>query len=288
MRKIVFALLLSLPLPAAFSQPTYSNIDTVTNMPGYYYVPWWYSQCVSFRADTISFYERGLARNNYDGFSPNNVTVREFHTNAPRAVYGMVALVEINPWAHITTPLQDPSAGRAPEFLKLLQGTDPILYYPGGDSSQAPQEDAFPHHMTMLDSLRWDTVTPRILRLPMKYNAVDDTDFFYCYAYECWFTTPVVVDSTFYVLGTYQSNLCSAEGYANYPTSYFLIREKSDIFCGQCTEVAAYKVFSVSNFPNQNYLQWHRDDLGGAFFGLFYPLVDTPSAKQKTGTRRPR
>ncbi|MBQ8704254.1 MAG: hypothetical protein IJ524_07765 [Bacteroidales bacterium] len=280
MRKILSLLLLVLPLSAAFAQPTYSNLDTVSEIPSHYYVPSWYTRCHSFRADTAGFYDTGVSCHDHNGLLQNIITAREFRTDTLRPVYGMVALVEIDPLAHHQTiPVQNSSAGRAPEYLKLLQGTDPIVYYPGGDTIQTPLEDVFPRQMTVLDSLRWDTVTPRILRLPKNIFAVDDTDFFYCYAYECWFPQPVNVDSVFYVLGTYRSNLTTLEGYLHYPTSYFYIREKSDIQCNRCTEEIASKVFTTDNFPNQFPFQWHQDDMSGAFFGLFYPFFELPEAK---------
>ena len=279
MRKILSLLLFVLPLSAAFAQPAYNNLDTVTGTPSHYYVPSWYTLCHSFRADTVSFYDTGVSWHDHNGLLQNFITVREFRTDTTRLVYGMAALVEINPTTHLTLPVQNSTSVRAPEYLKLLQGTDPIAYYPGGDSTQTPQEDVFPHQMTMLDSLRWDTVTPRILRLPKNNNSIDDTDFFYCYAYECWFPQPVSVDSVFYVLGTYRSNHTTLEGYTHYPTSYFYIREKGDIYCNRCTEVIASKVFSTNDFPHQHSFQWHQDDVGAAFFGLFYPFFELPEAK---------
>ena len=277
MKKILSAVLCLLPLSTVFAQPIH-HPDTVTGMPDYYYVPLWYNSCNSFRADTASFYETGLRKNDLNGNTPGNVIAREFRVDTSTLVYGMAALVEINPLSHIATPLQDRFAGRLPEYLKLLQGTDPIVFYPWGDSTHA-SVDVFPHRMTMLDSLRWDTVAPIILRLPKYFLAAHDTDYFYCFAYECWFPTPVAVDSVFYVLGTYNSNLITYEGYANYPTSYFYIHENLSIICDRCRNDIASKVFSVDHFPDQFDFQWHQNDLGGPFFGLFYPIVSPPETR---------
>ena len=286
MRKILYTLLFILPLSTVNAQPTYSDLDTVNHLPEYYHTPSWYTDCFSFKNDTSFFFKQGMALYNNLGYLPGRVSVREFHTDHSVEVYGMVALVEINP--ALPNTLINPNAGRAPEFLKLLQGTDPILYYPGGDSTQAPLENVFPHHMTMLDSLRWDTVTPYILRLPKKYNTSSDTDYFYCYAYECWFASPVAVDSIYYVLGTYQSNATVLDGLLNYPTSYFSIRERSYLLCDPCAESDKPCVFSVDHFPNNPDLFWVQNDVINVIFGLFYPIIDLPSAKQRTGTRQPR
>lgn len=269
MKKTFCLLMLLLPLSAAIAQVTYGPFEGV---PDYYLVPSWYTQCPSYRTDT-NFFTRGIFINDNNGITPNRITVREFHTDAPLSVYGMVALVAIDPFAYTPTPMQDPSAGRAPEYLMLLQGTDPILIYPGGDSTQAPYLNEFPHHMTVLDSLRWDTVTPSILHLPKQHGAVDDTDFFHCYAYECHFPAPVVVDSVFYVLGTYRSNHNPPGGFTHYPTVYFTIQEKGSVVCDPC-ETGETRVFSVGNFPNQLDFEWYRQDMGSAVFGYFYPLVN--------------
>ena len=279
--KKALLLLFVLPLAAATAQPSYSNLDTVTGLPAHYYVPAWYNICPSFRADTASFIVGGHILCDHHGWSPNNVVVREFSTDAPREILGMVALVNINPG--FPTPMADPTAGRAPEYLMLLQGTDTIAgaYY-SGDTTQPIPSSRLPRHMTILDSLRWDTVTPLILRLPKKHNAVADADFFHCYAYECRFPAPVTVDSVFYVLGTYRSNYVY-ENYRmpNYPTAYYYIDEQYDIQCNRCDGSDNSRVFAVSHFPDTPDALWslglRNEDL--AMFGLFFPIIDEPEAK---------
>ncbi|MBQ8704251.1 MAG: hypothetical protein IJ524_07750 [Bacteroidales bacterium] len=285
MRKILSLLLLVLPLSAAFAQPAYSNHDTVTGTPSHYYVPFWYTNCPSFRADSVNFFDSELTNVNYlfwgDSLRLNHVTLREFNTNTPMEIFGIVALVDITP--HFPSPMANPTAGRAPEYLKLLQGTDSITDgYFDSDSTQPIPPSMLPLHMTMLDSLRWDTVTPHILRLPKKHNAVDDTDFFYCYAYECWFPQPVTVDSVFYVLGTYRSNCVPLSGrLSNYPTSYFYIGEDFDINCDKCIQRDYSRVFSCPFFPNEHASFWHWDNLNKSIFGLFYPIIGFPNAWKK-------
>ena len=282
MRKIVFALLLSLPLSTAFAQPTYSNLDTVTGLPARYYAPFWYTQCPSFRSDSANFSGRNLTYCNTYGWTPNSVVVSGFRTDSPREILGMVALVDIHPFFS-GTHMVDSTAGRAPEYLKLLQGTDSITdgYYDGSCTQPIPPS-RLPLHMTMLDSLRWDTVTPIILKLPKFYYADDDTDFLYCYAYECWFTTPVVVDSTFYVLGTYESNNKTYEGLTNYPTSYFFVWEKDNFFCNRCYGISSdiSPVYTTSLFPDNYPFFWRHENYGRSVFGLLFPIVDSSHKKR--------
>ena len=280
MRKIVFVLLLSLPLSAAFAQPTYSNLDTVTGLPARYYAPFWYTQCPSFRSDSANFSGRNLTYCNTYGWTPNSVVVSGFRTDSPREILGMVALVDIHP-SFSGTHLADSTAGRAPEYLKLLQGTDSITdgYYDNSGTQPIPPS-RLPLHMTMLDSLRWDTVTPFILKLPKFYYAVDDTDFFHCYAYECRFPTPVTVDSVFYVLGTFRSNYIYATGgLANYPTSYFDIWEQYDIHCNRCTGHDNSRVFWGYRFPDTPAGLWNYRNGDKAMFGIFFPIIEEPGSK---------
>lgn len=277
--KRTLLLLFVLPLAVATAQPAYNNLDTVTGLPARYYVPGWYNSCHSFRADTASFIVGGHILCDHHGWSPNNVVVREFSTDAPREILGMVALVNINPG--FPTYMADTTAGRATEYLMLLQGTDTITdAYRNTDSTEIIPSSELPRQMTILDSLRWDTVTPLILRLPKKYNAVADTDFFHCYAYECRFPTPVTVDSVFYVLGTFRSNYIYATGgLANYPTSYFDIWEQYDIHCNRCTGHDNSRVFWGYRFPDTPAGLWNYRNGDKAMFGIFFPIIEEPGSK---------
>ena len=60
--------------------------------------------------------------------------------------------------------------------------------------------DSATMRMVVLDSVRWDTVTPKIMELP---NSVDSADGnLYCYAYEGLFDKPVRVSGDFYIWGS--------------------------------------------------------------------------------------
>ena len=129
------------------------------------------------------------------------------YTDSPIQVKGGVALVVrpedfqrycYNSYLSLGYP-------RLPEYVKLFQ------------------YDAGTRTMITLDSARWDTLTPKIMKMPL--STYGDT-FAYCYAYEAYFDKPVTVDSTFYIGATINSNdFVSGEIliYTHIPTFYISI-----------------------------------------------------------------
>ena len=103
---------------------------------------------------------------------------------------------------------------------------------------------AFPRDITVIDSLRWDTTMPYVIRLPRFDGATADNDIFTFYVYEVYFPTPIVVDSVFYVAGSVNSNVYeeswSSDHTAlertlqNYPTVYGCIGAETDGVHGLC------------------------------------------------------
>ena len=68
------------------------------------------------------------------------------------------------------------------------------------------QYDAALGTMVLIDSARWDTVTPKIMKWPIGIDT-NRWGFEYCKAYEAKFKSPVMVDSTFYMGGTHNNNI---------------------------------------------------------------------------------
>ncbi|MBP5541868.1 MAG: hypothetical protein J6X88_09500, partial [Bacteroidales bacterium] len=125
--------------------------------------------------------------------NPDAFTVYPAYTPSPMEVKGVMLFVSIDiPWARNYYDY------RRPEYALLYQYA------------------AAPDSMIFLDSVRWDTLTPKIMKWP---NGVDTAlrGFSYCYAYEAYFEHPVMVDSTFYVGGTQNSN---DQDYIYLPTEY--------------------------------------------------------------------
>lgn len=103
-------------------------------------------------------------------------------------VKGLVAMVNA-----YTPPTVDGAAGnkKRPEYLYLYQMTSAGHFY------YQEIEDCV--QLQLLDSVRWDTATARVMEFRQGWN---DEYVQYCYLYEAYFEQPVWVDSDFYIVGS--------------------------------------------------------------------------------------
>ena len=206
-------------IAALSAQPRYTDLDTFDYLPHRYYTPEWYADCPAFLSDTNDF--TNVLKNIYsvqDVGLPNVYHyANEYYVDGQVEIKGLMCLVCVD--IYVPRPYSVGSPDRAPEWLTLVQGGAML---PGTGL-------VFPREMTIVDSLRWDTARPYVVRLPRWSGATADSDFFLFYAYDVYFPTPVVLDSAFYVAGSLYSNLwqlvSSDDGQStrqiiNYPTSY--------------------------------------------------------------------
>lgn len=112
-----------------------------------------------------------------------------------------------------------------------------ILYTP--DSSAVPG--------TVIDSLRWDTAQPHIMLLPQTLQCEQQHDTTRCItltAYEAMFDSAVIVDTTFLIGGTFNSNLLARDGYPriykNFPSIYAYIQADGLYQCLDCSEITTF------------------------------------------------
>ena len=103
-------------------------------------------------------------------------------------VKGLVAMVSA-----YTPPTVDGTEGnqKRPEYLYLYQMTSAGHFY------YQEIEDCV--QLQLLDSVRWDTATARVMEFRQGWN---DEYVQYCYLYEAYFEQPVWVDSDFYIVGS--------------------------------------------------------------------------------------
>ena len=84
----------------------------------------------------------------------------------------------------------------------------------GGDSVVLPEYMYLFRHeegndtLILLDSVRWDTLAPKIMKLPKNNDT--SLGYHYCYAYEAMFEKPIVIDGDFFIAGSCYSNVCSS------------------------------------------------------------------------------
>ena len=231
------------------------------SLPHRYYTPEWYADCPAFQSDTNDY---TLLLNFIYGapnpYENDKYYANEYYIDGQMEIKGLMCLVEAEfPLGQyvITQP------ERAPEWLTLMQGG---ALYPATGL-------IFPREVTFVDSLRWDTAQPFMVRLPRFDGAVADSDHFLFYVYEVYFPTPIVVDSVFYVAGSVHSNTYvrerpepGVEYYVldHYPTVYGaiapVIRLDGTGICDFCT-TRNNRMFTADGGLHQNredwYTMWH-------------------------------
>jgi hypothetical protein len=62
--------------------------------------------------------------------------------------------------------------------------------------------------LILLDSVRWDTAAPKIMKLPKNYDTSEG--YLYCYAYEAMLAKPLVIDGDFFIAGSSYSDVCGS------------------------------------------------------------------------------
>ena len=209
MRTLFFtalALLLSL---SSLAQPAYSSYDTIPGRyRGYHYTEW-YDQCPAFSnggiIDSVC-YEKYLMGDNC-----NRIAKYEY-TDHPILIRGLVALVRqgtVSYYSWLSNEL-------GPQYLYLLKRID----YTDTVNPDTLRAQLF--KMRILDSIRYDTVKPKIMEIPQAYPYIPNN---YLYAFEVYFDKPIQVDSDFYIGGSYENKLIQeTQTYTFYPFSYANIR----------------------------------------------------------------
>ncbi len=141
---------------------TYDTIDS--RYDSCYYTRWY---------DTCRSYLNGQQAK-LRGFEFVDLAAIPLYTDSPIQVKGGVAMVV-----------------RPEDFQRYFYNSYPSLGYPRlPEYVKLFQCDAGTRTMITLDSARWDTLTPKIMKMPL--STYGDT-FAYCYAYEAYFDKPVTV-----------------------------------------------------------------------------------------------
>lgn len=155
--------------------------DTINSRYEKCYYDRWYDTCRCYLDGQNAEYWTSTD----DYFSSALINAFPNQTNAPIQVKGGLVMEIIDTYESILLRFHNLGFPRVPEYV--------ILY----------KYDEKTSTMQALDSARWDTVTPKIMKIPL--SAVYDT-FVYCYAYEAYFDSPVTVDSEFYMGLTHNNN----------------------------------------------------------------------------------
>lgn len=208
-KSLLFALLLSI-LSAAMAQN-----DTIYGISPRYYCTKWYDTLPAYRGSdgwlvhdvmSLAYSNPGITEEQFI------TTMQRYRINEPMAIKGIAVYSthDLTGWFNNL----DRSADTAwlPEFVKLWQ---------------ANERD--PDSAVCLRSIQWNNLTPKVVRLkqtqiwdPILHVVLVDT-FAYAESYEAIWKEPVIVDTTFYLSITANSNDARGTGLRRgFPTTYIV------------------------------------------------------------------
>lgn len=216
MKKLSISLLL---IFVAFANLTAQNIstfpcpgcDTIDNLSERYYRTEWYDTCYYFRHPEARYpggeeeyyqTERRWTKFWSTLLCPYDAGGKMYVTKWNRfpgklAVKGLAALV------------MNRNCGGHP-YLRHEYLPEYMLLWNGGPNDMPG---------TFVDSVRWDTAQPLVMRFNMTpYNDTFD----YCFVYEAYFKEPYLMDSTFWISGTQNSKTYEPGTYIQNPTYAYI------------------------------------------------------------------
>ena len=182
-------------MPIVFMLVAVSSVaaqDTIYGRsPNYYYMDW-YDECAEFyqpqdpnvRAQRTCFHR-------FNGGADLGFEGRLYNTTHRLSVKGLSAMVSIDLIHNCEIQCWDGDDSVVlPEYMYLFRHEE------GNDT------------LILLDSVRWDTVAPKIMKLPKNYDTA--RGYLYCYAYEAMFKSTISVEGDFFIAGSCYSNVCSS------------------------------------------------------------------------------
>ena len=216
LRIIIGLAFLALPGTLFAMRHTPSDVDdTIPATPRcdkYYYTKW-FDDCPNWRPngvwDSCFCFKYQITRY----VETAKIAKWEYAHNRRMKVKGLVAMVQ-----NYNPPTVDNAANvqKLPEYLYLYQMTETGRNIQGIDIEVRLQ---------LLDSVRWDTATARVMEFRQGWN---DEYIQYCYLYEAYFEQPVWVDTDFFIVGSTNSGYNSVNSNGRIPTVYVDIMDQQD------------------------------------------------------------
>lgn len=260
-RNLLIALLLCAVWPAAQSQ-TY---DTVYCRDPECYYHEWYDECPQFYQDSHRFC---LTQHPFFLYSDAKRYAIPIYAPHPVRVRGIAALVAIDTTVEMESCtngayLNSIGNGYIPEYFELYRYQGVIHPYEEIDI------------LELIDSVRWDTATPVIVKLP-RSNDTAQYGFQYCYLYKAYFDSTFTMDSLFYIGGTSFGNehlSYWSSTLKNRPVLYSEMEHFSRIpnyshYCGTSRRAL---------FKEEMDTYWRRSSPQWGHFGPFFPILDSSS-----------
>ena len=243
MKKIYIILILAMfvmPGIAFASTTSPSDVDDTipaeTRCDKYYYTKW-FDDCPNWRPngvwDSCFCFKYHITRY----LEGPSIAKWEYAHNRRMKVKGLVAMVQ-----NYNPPTVDTAANvqKLPEYLYLYQMTA------AGHFAFQQMEDMVT--LQILDSVRWDTATARVMEFRQGWN---DEYVQYCYLYEAYFEQPVWVDTDFFIVGSTNSGYTGLNSNGRIPTVYVDIMDQQDYMLDNKTDcdINNYQFLIGSNGP---------------------------------------
>ena len=182
--------------------------DTIYTRSRNYFYNCWYDTCNFYRDTSMTF---RTALSWVVTFYPYQYLGNRFTTEYPLSVKGLSCMI-LMPWQLSIF-----------DEYHLMLSTERLE----SEYMYLCQLDSATMRMVVLDSVQWDTVDPKIMKLPVHEDLSDG--YLYCYAYEVMFSKPVQVSGNFYILGSLRNNVRIPSGrshagwFPGLPTIYGLL-----------------------------------------------------------------
>ena len=200
MKKHILTLIAILSIVQSVSAQ--ANDTIYGRSPNYYYMDW-YDECDKYyQPYTDSYFDRVCL------FEIGNHTQRCYvgryqHTQRKLLIKGLSAMLSIDYMSFCSDQYTPMGEHWLPEYMYLYQ------------------HDTVMDTLILLDSIRWDTAAPKIMKLPKNNDT--SAGFLYCEAYEVMFKEPRVISGSFFIAGSGYSNQIrwtNPPSYANKSTMY--------------------------------------------------------------------
>ena len=191
-RAILISALMAFAASLPLAAQTYDTLKGPGGrLPGYYY-PWWYDECRVYTDTTSVFLEqsRGAIRISWygTGNNPDYLHSTSNFVDHPAAIVGIgVFTIDQNLHGGVTIGAPLIEGPRRPEYIYIFS------------------YDSIKNATNVLGKFRWDTCQTKLIRLPRH---ADTARFGYCLSYfnEIRLDTAIIVDSMFFVAGTWENN----------------------------------------------------------------------------------
>ncbi len=268
--KIIRSMAVAAVLILAAVEARGQGYDTVCvpggRLPGYHYT-WWYDTCYDYLDS--NFLSRpyvdstGYIRIDYERYPyGTTIVVKDEIVTHPAAITGIAMMVldrNVKPDFSYGGHVVHEDWPRVAEYINIYQYDSQI---------------GLP---VLIDSVRWDTATPKVFKIATHIDTVHNKKpFEYCWLFEVKLDKYIEVDSMFCMGGTYNNNRTEHYSYIRPPTSYAWMHK------------SGYTPCNIPDYPHSN-TWFYRTELStwrwspnNCHYGLYLAKIDYATVEVRT------